>query len=99
MKIDYLFNHEEKLFTCLNPKNTFKIDTSNGYPVMVTTNVAKNTPWSDIFNGNYDYVNPEGTPEYLIVNGVKYTYIDYKYATKFKHIKFFKDNTLNIHIA
>ena len=62
MKTDYLFNHEHKLFTCLNPKNTFKIDTSNGYPVMVTTNVTKNTSWKDIFNGNYEYANPEGSP-------------------------------------
>lgn len=99
MKTDYLFNHEHKLFTCLNLKNTFKIDTSNGYPVMVTTNVTKNTSWKDIFNGNYDYANPEGTPEYLMVNGVKYIYIDYKYATKIRRLKFFKDNTLNIHIA
>lgn len=97
MKTNYLFNHEEKLFTCLHPKNTFVIDHSNGYPVMVTTNVTKNTSWKDIFSGNYEYANPEGTPEYLMVNGVKYNYIDYNYAIKYRKIKFFKDNTLNIH--
>ena len=85
---EYLFNHNYKVFTCYKPKNTFKIDYSNGYPVMVTTNVTKNTSWKDILCGNYDYANPEGTPGYLVVNGEKYTYIDYKYATEVKHIRF-----------
>lgn len=79
----YLVNHKNKVFTCVNPKNTFKIDMSNGYPVMVTTNVTKNTKWSDILKGNYDYANPDGTPGYLSVNGETYKYIDMKYATKY----------------
>ena len=33
-------------------------------------------------------INPDGTPGYLLVNGEKYTYIDYKYATEVKHIRF-----------
>ena len=28
------------------------IDYSNGYPVQVTTNVTKNTPWKDVINQN-----------------------------------------------
>jgi len=90
----YLVNHEYKVFTCAHPKNTFVIDTSNGYPVMITTNVTKNTKWSDIFKGNYDLANPDGTPGYLLVNGKKYTYIDSKYAIKYLGYKFveFKDS-------
>ena len=85
---EYLFNPEYKLFTSLKPKNTFKIDYSNGYPVQVTTSVNKNTSWKDILSGNYDVANPDGTSGYLLVNGEKYTYIDYKYATEVKHIRF-----------
>lgn len=83
MKRDEIFlNHEYKVFTVTHPKNTFIIDYSNGGPVKVTTNVTENTKWSDIFKGNYDYANPNGTPEYIFVNGVKYTYIDNKYAAE-----------------
>lgn len=77
----YLVNHDYKIFTCDHPKNTFVIDTSNGYPVMMTTNVTKKTKWSDIFKGNYELANPDGTPEYLSVNGKKYKYVDAKWAT------------------
>ena len=49
---EILFNHRHKVFTVTNPKSTFIIDTSNGYPVKVTTNVTKHTKWSDIFKGN-----------------------------------------------
>lgn len=96
MKTNYLFNHEYKVFTCEQPKNTFIIDTSNGYPVQVTTNITKNTSWKDVLKGNYDYANPNGTPENLVVNGIKYTYIDYKYATKYLGYIFKKDNTVKI---
>lgn len=85
---NYVFNHEHKLFTCDNPQNTFIIDYSNGYPVKVTTNVTRNTSWADIFKGNYDYANPNGTPEYLDVNGKKYTYIDKKWAVNRMGYKF-----------
>lgn len=79
---DFLFDSYHKVFTVEHPKNTFKIDYSNGYPVKVTTNVTKNTSWKDILCGNYKLVNPDGTPEYLLVNGKKYTYIDYKWANE-----------------
>ena len=95
MEQEFLFNHQHKLFTCYHPKNTFIIDYSNGYPVKVTTNVTKNTKWKDIFKGNYDYANPDGTPEFLIVNGKKYTYIDMKYGEQ-QGYKFKKDHTLII---
>lgn len=90
----YLVNHKHKVFTCTHPQNTFVIDTSNGYPVMMTTNVTKNTKWSDIFKGNYDYANPDGTPEYLSVNGKKYKYVDSKWAMNIIGYKFiwFKDS-------
>ena len=42
---EFLFNHRHKVFTVKNPKNTFIVDTSNGYPVKVTTNVTKYTKW------------------------------------------------------
>ena len=73
---------EHKVFTCGHPKNNFTIDYSNGYPVVLTTNVDKNTKWSDILKGNYKDAVDDGTPEYLCIDGEKYTYIDYKYATK-----------------
>lgn len=88
----YLVNHEHRVFTCAHPKNTFVIDTSNGYPVIMTTNVTEKTKWSDIFKGNYDYANPNGTPEYLSVNGKKYTYVDLKWATKRMGYKFVEFN-------
>ena len=94
MEQTYLFNHDHKKFTCYDPKNTFIIDNSNGYPVILTTDVTKNTKWSDIFKGNYELANPNGITEYLSVNGKKYTYIDLKYATKYLGYKFveFKDS-------
>lgn len=82
MNSKYVFNHEHKVFTCDNPKNTFIIDYSNGYPVKLTTNVTEKTKWSDIFKGKYDLANPDGTPEYLNVNGKKYTYVDKKWAVE-----------------
>lgn len=84
----FLLDHKHKLFTCVRPKNTFTIDYSNGYPVQVTTNVTKSTKWSDIFKGDYDFVNTDGTPQYISVNGKKYTYIDYKYATQVLEYEF-----------
>lgn len=90
MKTNYLYDHFHRVFTVEHPKNTFVIDYSNGYPVQVTTNVKKNTSWKDIFLGNYSYANSDGTPEYLIVNGNKYTYIDYKW-TKEKGYTFIHD--------
>ena len=95
MKNDFLFNHLHKRFTCLSPKNTFKIDYSNGYPVQITTNVTKNTKWSDIFSGNYSYANQDGIPEVLLVNGIKYIYIDAKYAAK-EGYKFIEDHSVII---
>ena len=91
-----LFDHFHKAFTCEHPKNTFVIDIANGYPVQVTTNVDKNTPWKDIICGNYKYANPNGTPQYLLVNGEKYTYIDKKYAEKYKGYVFNKDTSSDI---
>ena len=83
MKREEIFlNHEHKVFTVTHPKNTFIIDYSSGGPCIITTNVTKHTKWSDIFKGNYDYANPDGTPGYILVNGIKYTYIDGKYAAK-----------------
>ena len=90
-----LYNHDHKWFTTLNPKNSFIIDYSNGAPVIITTNVTKNTSWRDIFKGNYDYANPDGTPGYLLINGEKYTYIDYKY-TKFIGVDMYVDSSVNI---
>lgn len=90
---EILFNHKHQLFTVVNPKNTFVIDTSNGYPVMMTTNVNKHTKWSDIFKGKYDCANPDGTPEYILVNGKKYTYIDMQYAEKCLDYKFKTDSS------
>jgi len=84
----YLVNHDYKFFTCEHPKNTFVIDNSNGYPVMMTTNVTEKTKWSDILKGNYDYANPDGTPGYLSINGIKYTYVDMKWATQRMGYKF-----------
>ena len=95
-KQEILLNHEYKVFTVLNPKNTFIIDYSNGYPVKVTTNVTRNTKWSDIFKGNYDYANPNGTPEYISVNGKKYTYIDMKYAEKYLGYQFVGINNTDV---
>ena len=83
-----IFDHEHKLFTYDKPKNTFVVDNSNEYPVKVTTNVTGNTSWADIFKGNYDYVNSDGTPQYLDVNGKKYTYIDAKWAINRMGYKF-----------
>ena len=93
---EFLFNHRHKVFTVKNPKNTFIIDTSNGYPVKVTTNVTKYTKWSDIFKGNYDYANPDRTPDYIFVNGVKYTYIDKKYGEQYLNYNFKEDNSCNV---
>ena len=95
-KKNLLVDHLHKAFTCEHPKNTFVIDTSNGYPVMVTTNVDKNTPWKDILRGNYKYANPDGTPQYLLINDIKYTYIDKKYAENYKGYKFSKDKSIDI---
>lgn len=82
----YLINKKHKIFTCENPNNTFIIDYSNKYPVQVTTNVTKNTKWSDIFSKKYKFANLDGTPEYIYFNGEKYNYIDYKYALKNKYV-------------
>ena len=82
----YLINKKHKVFTCEHPKNNFIIDYSNGGPVILTTNVNKNTKWSDIFKGNYKVIVDDGTPEYLYIDDEKYTYIDYKYALKNKYI-------------
>lgn len=93
---DYLYDSYHRVFTVKNPKNTFVIDYSNGYPVKVTTNVERTTSWKDILCGNYDYANPDGTPEYLIVNGHKYTYIDYNWATQ-NGYKFVKNSAYDVH--
>ena len=79
---NFLICTKHKVFTCKHPKNNFTIDYSNGYPVVLTTNVNKNTKWSDIFKGNYKPIVDDGTPQYLYIDGEKYTYIDYKYAAK-----------------
>lgn len=84
----YLFNHKRMLFTCDYPVNSFRIDQSNDYPVVITTNVTNNTSWKDIFKGNYKKAYSNCTPEYLIVNGKKYTYIDKKYAEDIMGITF-----------
>ena len=91
MEQTYLFNHDYKKFTCHEPKNTFIVDTSNGYPVILTTDVTKKTKWSDIFKGNFKQAK-EGTPEYLLVNGIKYTYIDMKYGKEYLGYDFIKDD-------
>lgn len=91
-KSNILLNHERKLFTCKNPKNNFVIDYSNGYPVMLTTNVTEKTKWSDILKGDYEAAVEDGTPEHIYVNGVKYTYVDYKYATNILRISFAHNN-------
>ena len=96
MKQELLFNHENKVFTSLNPKNSFIIDYSNGYSVKLTTNVTAKTPWKEILKGNYKKAIEDGTPEYLLVNGIKYTYIDYKYATQYLNYHFVHDNKSNI---
>lgn len=83
-----IFDHEHKLFTYDKPKDTFAVDNSNGHPVKVTTNVTRNTSWADIFKGNYDYAHSDGTPQYLDVNGKKYTYIDAKWAINRMGYKF-----------
>ena len=93
---EILFNHRNKVFTVVHPQNTFIIDYSNGYPVKVTTNVTKNTKWSDIFKGNYDYANPDGTPENILVNGKKYTYIDMKYGEKYLGYEFKADPSCTV---
>ena len=92
---DFLFDSYHKVFTVEHPKNTFVMDYSNGYPVMLTTNVTKNTSWKDILRGNYELANPNGTPGYLVVNGVKYTYIDYKWA-KERGYRFTKNSAYDI---
>lgn len=92
---DFLFDSYHKVFTVKHPKNTFKIDYSNGYPVMITTNITKNTSWKDILCGNYDIANPNGTPEYILVDGIKYTYIDYKWAQEHGY-KFFSTKLYDI---
>lgn len=96
MKQTYLFNHEYKYFTCDEPKNTFVIDNSNGYPVVMTTDVTEKTKWSDIFKGNYKNANENGTPEYLMVDGKKYTYIDKKYASKYLGLVFVADDKCTV---
>ena len=83
---DVLICPEYKVFTCEHPKNNFIIDYSNGYPVVLTTKVNKNTKWSDIFKGNYKCAVDDGTPEYLCIDGEKYTYIDYNYVTKIGYV-------------
>ena len=84
-----LVDNYHKVFTVEHPKNTFIIDNSNGYPVKVTTNVTSKTSWKDILSGNYELANPNGTPECILINGIKYTYIDYKWAKEngYKFIK------------
>lgn len=79
---NFLICTEHKVFTCEHPKNNFIIDYSNGYSVVLTTNVNENTKWIDILKGNYKPIVGGGTPENLYIDGEKYTYIDYKYATK-----------------
>lgn len=83
---NFLICKEHKVFTCEHPKNNFTIDYSNGYPVVLTTNINRNTKWTDILKGNYKAVVDDGTPEYLCIDGEKYTYIDYKYATKIGYV-------------
>lgn len=84
----YLLNQKHKVFTCKTPINTFKLDYSNGAPVQITTNVTKNTKWSDIFAGKYTYANSNGTPEYVYFGKEKYTYVDYNFALKHKYVLF-----------
>jgi len=83
---DILICKEYKVFTCKHPKNNFIIDYSNGYPVVLTTKVNKNTKWSDILKGNYKPIVDDATPEYFCIDGEKYTYIDYNYATKIGYV-------------
>lgn len=96
MNNEYLFNHENKVFTVLNPKNSFIIDYSNGYSVQLTTNVTEKTPWKKILKGNYKKAVEDGTPEYLLVNGKKYTYIDKKYASKYLGLVFVADDKCTV---
>lgn len=58
-----------RMFTDHNAKNTFVIDKSNGYSVVVTTNVTKKTPWLNIFSNHGIKPAKNGSPEVQEFNG------------------------------
>ena len=83
---NFLICAKHKVFTCEHPKNNFTIDYSNGYHVVLITNVNENIKLKDILKGNYESVVDDGTHEYLCIDGEKYKYIDHKYATKIGYV-------------
>ena len=65
-----------KMFTDYNAKNTFIIDKSNGYPVVVTSNVTKKTPWLNIFtNHGIEFANPKGESTVKEIDGKTYNWV------------------------
>ena len=93
-----------RMFTDHNAKNTFVIDKSNGYPVIVTTNVTKKTPWLNIFtNHNIKFGNPKGdstvkedfygktynwVPTHFYDRGSSGDYSDEEYKNVFLQLKY-----------
>ena len=65
-----------RMFTDHNAKNTFVIDKSNDYPVVVTTNVTKKTPWLNILNKHgIKFANPKGDSIEKEINGKIYNWV------------------------
>jgi len=64
-----------RMFTDHNAKNTFVIDKSNGYPVVVTTNVTKKTPWLNIFSNHSIKPAKNGSSEVQEFNGKSHHWV------------------------
>ena len=65
-----------RMFTDNKAKNTFVVDKSNGYPVVVTTNVTEKTSWLNIFNNhNIKFANPKGDSNVKEINGKIYNWV------------------------
>ena len=103
-----------RMFTDHNAKNTFVIDKSNGYPVVVTTNVTKKTPWLNIFtNHGIEFANTKGDSTVKEIDGKTYNWVptnfydrgpggDYsceEYKNVFLQLRYDKDKDLRQLIA
>ena len=71
-----------RMFTDHNAKNTFAIDKSNGYSVVVTTNVTKNTPWTNILTNHGIKYAKNGSPGTQEINGKTHHWVPEKFYDK-----------------
>jgi len=88
-----------RMFTEDKVENTFIIDKSNGYPVIVTTNVTKNTPWLNILTKHgIELANPNGTPGDKMIDGKKHHWVSSEFFENGPGGVYPKDDYINVFI-